>query len=125
MNVSVRFSNAKHLKHVIAIAIACSMLLVLPACIPNLRHPEPGLNRLPEGFRGTTSPDNSAKVEIEEFYKDPMLICLIHQALSPIGNRELKIMNEEVQIARAEILGRSGAYLPFVTLGGSTGLEQN
>ena len=93
-------------------------------CIPNLRQPEPGLNRLPEGFRGTTSPDNSAKVEIDEFYKDPRLTCLIHQALSPIGNRELKIMNEEVQIARDEILGRSGAYLPFVTLGGSTGLER-
>jgi multidrug efflux system outer membrane protein len=124
MNVSVRFSNAKHLKHAIASAIACSVVLVLPACIPNLRHPEPGLNRLPEGFRGTTSPDNSAKVEIEEFYKDPKLFSLIHQALSPIGNRELKIMNEEVQIARAEILGRSGAYLPFVSLGGSTGLER-
>ena len=33
-------------------------------------------------------------------------------------------MNEEVQIARAEILGRSGAYLPFLTLGTSTGLER-
>jgi outer membrane protein, multidrug efflux system len=124
MNVSVRFPNTKHLNHVIASAIACTMVLVLPACIPNLRHPEPGLNRLPEGFRGTTSPDNSAKVEIEKFYTDPMLICLIQQALSPIGNRELKIMNEEVQVARAEILGRSGAYLPLVTLGGSTGLER-
>jgi outer membrane protein, multidrug efflux system len=125
MKLSVRFSNAKQMKHAIARAIACSfMLLVLPACIPNLRHPEPGLNRLPEGFRGTTSPDNSAKVEIEEFYEDPLLVCLIHQGLSPIGNRELKIMNEEVQVARAEILGRSGAYLPFVTLGSSTGLER-
>ena len=82
MKLSVRFSDAKQMKHVIAIAVACSMLF-LPGCIPNLRHPEPGLNRLPEGFRGTTSPDNSAKVEIDEFYKDPMLICLIHQALSP------------------------------------------
>ena len=123
MKLSVRFSNAKQMKHVIARAIACSMLVVLPGCIPNLRNPEPGLN-LPPDFKGKTSPDNSAKVEIEEFYKDPMLICLIHQALSPIGNRELKIMNEEVQIARAEILGRSGAYLPFVTLGTSTGLNR-
>ena len=124
MKLSVRFSNAKQMKHVIAIAIACSVLLVLPACIPNLRNPEPGINRLPEGFRGKTSPDNSAKVGIEEFYKDPKLVCLIHQALSPIGNRELKILNEEVQVARNEILARSGAYLPFVTLGASTGLER-
>ena len=123
MKLSVRFSDAKQMKQVIAIAVACSMLF-LPGCIPHLRKPEPGLNRLPEGFRGTTSPDNSAKVEIEEFYKDPKLTYLIQQALSPIGNRELKIMNEEVQVARAEILGRTGAYLPFVTLGANTGLER-
>ena len=124
MKLSVRFSDAKQMKQVIARAIACSMLLVLPGCIPNLRNPEPGLNQLPESFKGTTSPDNSAQVGIEEFYKDPMLICLIHQALSPIGNRELKILNEEVQIARNEILARSGAYLPFVTLGAGTGLNR-
>ncbi len=40
----VRSSNAKQMKHVIARAIACSiMLLVLPSCgIPPLRHSEPG-----------------------------------------------------------------------------------
>ncbi len=43
MNLSVRFSNAKRTKHVIARAIACSMLLVLPSCgIPHLRQAEPG-----------------------------------------------------------------------------------
>jgi outer membrane protein, multidrug efflux system len=123
MKLSVRFSDTKQMKHVVAIAVACSVLF-LPGCIPNLRNPEPGLNRLPEGFRGTSSPDNSAKVEVHEFYTDPMLICLINQALSPIGNRELKIMNEEVQIARAEILGRSGAYLPFLTAGANAGLNR-
>ena len=123
MKLSVRFSDTKQMKHVVAIAVACSVLF-LPGCIPNLRNPEPGLNRLPEGFRGTSSPDNSAKVNVEEFYTDPMLICLIHQAMSPIGNRELKILNEEVQVARAEILGRSGAYLPFLTAGANAGLNR-
>ena len=66
------FRDANRMKQVIAIAVACSLLL-LPGCIPHLRKPEPGLNRLPEGFRGNTSPDNSAKVEIDEFYQDPML----------------------------------------------------
>jgi outer membrane protein, multidrug efflux system len=125
MNLSVRFSNAKHRKLVIARAIACSiMLLVLPACIPNLRHAEPGPGPPPESFRGATSPENSAEVGIDEFYKDPMLSALIHQALSPTGNRELKILNEEVQIARNEVLSRSGAYLPFVTIGGGAGLTK-
>ncbi len=68
MNLSVRFLNAKHMTHVIARAIACStMLLVLPSCgIPPLRHPEPGPG-LPEDFNGTTSPENSSQLAIEEF----------------------------------------------------------
>ena len=123
MNVSLKFSNTKHKKHAIAIAIACSMLLVLPSCIPNLRRPEPGPG-LPASFQGATSSENSSQVGIEEFYNDPMLICLIHQALALAGNRELKILNEDVQIARNEILARSGAYLPFVSVGAGAGLER-
>jgi NodT family efflux transporter outer membrane factor (OMF) lipoprotein len=123
MKLSVRFSDAKLFKPAIAIAVACS-ILAPSGCIPNLRKPDPGLNRLPETFKGSTSPDNSATVGIDEFYTDPLLLCLIQQALSPIGNRELKILNEEVQIARNEILARSGAYLPFVTGGTSTGLNR-
>ena len=45
-----------------------------------------------------------------------MLIGLIDQALA--GNQELKILNENFQIASNEILARRGAYLPFVTAGG-------
>ena len=71
------------MKHVIASAIVCSMLLlVLPGChlIPVLRQPEPAPS-LPESINGATSPENSAQLGIEEFYNDPMLICLIDQAL--------------------------------------------
>jgi NodT family efflux transporter outer membrane factor (OMF) lipoprotein len=49
---------------------------------------------------------------------------LIDQALSPVGNRELKILDEEVQIAANEILARSGAYLPFMTAGTAAGLNR-
>jgi outer membrane protein, multidrug efflux system len=121
MKVLARFSNSKHLKHVIARAIACSMLLVLPACIPIPRRPEPGPG-LPASFQGATSSENSSQLGIEEFYNDPLLICLIHQALA--GNRELKILNEDVQIAENEVLARSGAYLPFVGLGANAGLDR-
>ncbi len=88
MNLSVRFSNTKHVKHVIARAIACSMLLVLPSCIPNLRQPEPGPD-LPAGFNSVrrirtrpaevleaTSSENSAQLRIEEFFNDPLLLGL-------------------------------------------------
>ena len=52
-----------------------------------------------------------------------MLTSLIDQALA--GNQELKILDEEVQIASNEILARRGAYLPFVTLGASAGLDKS
>jgi NodT family efflux transporter outer membrane factor (OMF) lipoprotein len=47
---------------------------------------------------------------------------LIHQAL--VGNRELKVLNEEVQIAGNEVLARSGAYLPFISVAAGAGLDR-
>jgi NodT family efflux transporter outer membrane factor (OMF) lipoprotein len=136
MNLSVSFSNAKHKKHVIARAVACSMLLLLPSCgIPNLRHAEPGPDLpadfngatspgpdQPAGFDGATSEENSSQLGIGEFFNDPTLTCLIDQAL--IGNQELKILNEDVQIARNEILARQGAYLPFLGFRSAVGLDK-
>ncbi len=123
MNLSARLSNAMHMKHVIATAIVCSMVLVLPGChiIPVLRSPQPP-PPLPERINGSTTLENSAELKIEEFYHDQALRNLIHQGL--LNNRELKILNEEVQIAQNEILARSGAYLPFATLGGGAGLSR-
>ncbi len=127
MNLSVRYPNAKHMKHVMARAIACSTLLVLPSCqIPKLHQAEPGPG-LPAGFNaatssGATSSENSAQLGIEEFYNDQMLTRLIQQAL--VSNRELKILEQEVQIAGNEVLARQGAYLPFVGFGAGGGLNQ-
>ena len=124
MNLSLRFSNARRLKPVIAKAIACSvMLLVLPSCgIPPLRKAEPPRSIMPASFKGATSPENSSQLGIEEFYNDPMLTCLIDKAL--FDNRELKVLNEDVQIASNEVLARSGAYLPFISVGAGAGLNR-
>jgi outer membrane protein, multidrug efflux system len=114
----VRFWNTKH---VLARATLCSMLLVLPSCATNLRLAQPGPG-LPTTFKGVTNSENSAQLGIVEFFNDPMLSGLIDQGLR--GNRELRILNEEVQIARNEILARQGAYLPFVTFGANTELDR-
>jgi NodT family efflux transporter outer membrane factor (OMF) lipoprotein len=123
MNLSVRFSNIKHVKQVLARAIACSVLLVLSSCalIPKLRQAEPGPG-LPAGFNGATSRENSAQLGIEAFFNDPTLTRLIDQAL--VDNRELRILNEEVQIASNEILARQWAYLPFVNFGAGAELDR-
>jgi NodT family efflux transporter outer membrane factor (OMF) lipoprotein len=120
--------NTKHGKHVIARAIACGLLFVVPSgCgLPNLRRAESGPD-LPAGFDGTigsaaNSSENSGQLGIQEFFNDPILLGLLDQALA--GNRELKILDEEVQIARNDILARQGAYLPFVSFGAGAGLAK-
>ncbi len=121
MNQLVSLSKMKHKKRAISIAIACSFLLVLPSCIPFLRPPTPAPN-LPESFNGSTSSENSSQLRIEEFFNDPALIGLIDQALA--GNQELRILNENIQIASNEVLARRGTYLPFLTVGGGAGLNK-
>jgi NodT family efflux transporter outer membrane factor (OMF) lipoprotein len=99
------------------------MLLVLPACgIPPLRLGEPG-PPLPSTFKGSASPVNSAQLGIAKFFNDPILIGLIDQALA--GNRELRVLNEEVEVARNEFLARRGAYLPFASFQGGVGLDKH
>jgi len=122
MNLSACFSTARHQKYLLAGAIACSLLLVLSGCrIPNLRPPDLGV-ALPGSFNGASSPENSAQLRVDEFYSDPVLTRLICQAVA--SNRELKALNEEVQIAQNEILARRGAYLPFVGFRGSAGFDK-
>jgi len=122
MNLSLKSLNAKRVKRVIARAIACGPLLVLPSCqIPKLRQAELGTS-LPTSFAGATSPESSAQLGIKEFYTDPVLTHLIDQALA--GNRELRGLDQEVQIARNEILSRQGAYLPFVGFRTAAGVEK-
>jgi multidrug efflux system outer membrane protein len=115
-------------KHVLARALAGGMLsLALSSCgLPDLRPAESGPN-LPAGFDGVaanvaSTSDNSAQLGYEEFFHDPMLTRLIDQAL--VNNRELKILDEEIQIANNEILARQGAFLPFVSFGAGAGVEK-
>ena len=123
MKLSARFSNAKHMKHVIAAAIVCSIMLLFcrAAISPRLRS-SGAATTFAGNNQWSDHSENSAQLPIAEFYQDPVLRSLIEQGL--LNNRELKILNEEVQIARNEILARSGAYLPFVTSGAGAGLNR-
>lgn len=72
---------------------------------------------------GVNSFENSAQLSWHEFFEDPQLASLIDQAL--VGNQELKILGEEIQIACNEVYARSGEYRPFVTLGAGLGIEKS
>src|SRR5262245_52496816 len=123
VNLSVSMWHTKHVKHVLARPITCGMLLALTSCgIPPLRLAGPG-PPLPATYKGVTSPGNSAQLWIDEFFNDPVLISLIDQALA--NNRELRILNEDVEIAAAEVLLRQGGWLPLITFGANAGWEKN
>jgi len=118
-----RFFTCSLQQRAVACACVCGVLLALSGCqIPKLRYAQPA-PPLPSDFNGVTSEQNSAQVGIDEFFEDPVLTQLIAQGLS--GNQELKILNQEVQLASAEILSRRGDYLPFVNLGARTGLKRS
>lgn len=83
------------------------MLLLLPSCaIPQLRHPDSAPD-VPPTFNGATTAENSAQLGVEEFFNDAKLTQLIDEAMA--RNRELKILDEEIQIAQNEVVARRGA----------------
>jgi NodT family efflux transporter outer membrane factor (OMF) lipoprotein len=122
MNLALRYWNTKRAKRVAARAIACGALLGVPACrIPNLRPAQTGAVLSPS-YNGATSPDNSARLRVDEFYSDPALTGLVCQAVA--NNRELRSLEEDIRIAANEVRRRRGAYFPFVTLGSGVGLNR-
>jgi multidrug efflux system outer membrane protein len=117
----VRSSDTQYANNALVAAVACGILLAVPGCfIPRLRGPLPAQSlpqgyNLPPSFDGTTDSENSAQLAAREFFTDPNLTRLIDQAL--VGNLQLKILFEDIQIADNEILRRRGAYLPFFSIG--------
>lgn len=72
----------------------------------------------------SVSPDtaNSGKEKWAIFFKDSNLISLIDTALH--NNQELNILMQEINIAQYDVARKKGAYLPFVRLGGASGVEK-
>ena len=122
MTFSDRETTRKCKRLVFSTAIVFSILLSVPSCkIPQLEKPTAG-NAMPDSFNGRVDQDNSACIDLHEFFNDPMLTSLIDQAM--FDNQELKILAQDIRIANNEVLARSGAYLPFFSLGGGAGVDK-
>jgi multidrug efflux system outer membrane protein len=122
INAARRCWNRPHAKRLLARAFVCGMLLILPSCgIPKLRLAQPA-PQLPATFNGAASASSSALLTVDAFFNDPALTRLTDQAV--LSNRELKYLEEEVVIARAEVLRRQGAFLPFLSFGAGAGVEK-
>jgi NodT family efflux transporter outer membrane factor (OMF) lipoprotein len=104
-------------------ALACVvMLLALPGCrIPCLRYADPA-SPMPDTFAGESSPQSSASTGITEFFDDPALLQLLVDGLA--RNQELKIRNEDVQIAYNDVMVARGAIFPFFNLGLRGGMDR-
>ncbi len=108
---------------VLAFAIVTGTLFGNPGCrIPELCRPDRA-QPMPETFNGEMNWDNSACVELHEFFNDPLLTNLVDQAL--VDNQELKILAQDIRIANNEVLARRGAYFPFVFFGARAGVEKS
>ena len=103
--------------------IALAALSTLPSgCrIPAIYSADPG-PALPQDFNGAASVNNSADLSVDEFFSEPALSLLINEGLSQ--NFELKIRNQEIQVAANEVQARRGAYLPFVNIGARGGVAR-
>ncbi len=116
-------SRACRLQSMIAGVAVGIMFLVLPGCcIPKLFGPEAG-QPLPGSFNGNVSSENSSQVSINDFFNDPALTQLIAEGLAQ--NQELKIRNQEIEIAYNVIRARRGAYLPFITGAAGGGFDRH
>lgn len=128
MKTAAKTTGAKFAHGAKPLVLLCCLLPLLTGCfIPKLRGPKPTECMpdslfLPETYSGSNDLENSGPVAPMEFFDDPHLIGLINQAL--VGNQELKILAEEIQIANNEVLRRRGAYLPFLSFGSGASLDK-
>ena len=68
------------------------------------------------------SPDSSALKSWKVFFSDPALSSLIEIGLK--NNQELRIVEQEINLANNEVLAREGEYIPKVGIGGSYSFEK-
>jgi len=77
---------------------------------------------IPGEFPRAETETSSAETEWRKFFDDERLTAIVESALE--NNQELNILLQEIEISRAEVLRRKGAYLPFITLGAGAGVEK-
>jgi multidrug efflux system outer membrane protein len=79
---------------------------------------------VPSSFNNTKdSANNAAKTKWKDFFTDPNLVALIDTALNK--NQELNIVLQEINIAKNEVRGRKGAYLPYAGIGVGAGFDKS
>jgi len=95
--------------------------LAVGACAPIIVQKTENRNT-PQSYKGSLDTVNTAKVKWKDFFKDPNLAQLIDTALS--NNQEFNIVLQDIIIAQNEVRARKAQYLPFINIGGMTGVDK-
>jgi multidrug efflux system outer membrane protein len=97
--------------------------LVFSACVAPYTGRKTENKTVPAAFT-TNSKDsaNTARLKWKDFFKDPDLAALIDTALK--NNQELNIMQQEIGVAKSDVIARKGSYLPYLYLEGGAGTEK-
>ena len=105
-----------------SVAVVC---LLLVGCIPALKDqqiPREVDKSVPADWGAPGDESNSAAADWHTFFTDPNVVALIDGALQ--NNQELNIALQETLLANAEVLARSGEYLPNLTFEVGGGVEK-
>lgn len=104
------------------LAFSCAIILV-QGCVSQRKDALPSSDPpLPAKYPISDGGKSSALIGWRQYFKDPNLTSLIGDALE--NNQELNILMQEIAESKAEVLGRKGAIFPFVSLGGSAGVDK-
>lgn len=113
----------KHVKPAFRTLSTACLLALVQACVPLRKDPLPSSDPpLPKNFPATPGGPSSALTGWRDYFRDPNLASLINSALA--NNQELNILLQEIAVSKAEVRARRGAIFPFVTLGGTSGLDK-
>ena len=104
------------------VGISCLALVYTSCSLPSSMVPRKEKKATPASFYNSQDTVNTAKVKWKDFFTDPNLTALIDTALR--NNQELNIILQEINIAKNEVRGRKGEYLPFVSAGGVVGVDK-
>jgi NodT family efflux transporter outer membrane factor (OMF) lipoprotein len=107
------------------LAMGCILIMVAACSLPSSLGQKTENKSTPVEFKNSHSAQdtlNTATVKWKLFFSDPYLTALIDTALK--NNQEYNIMLQEINIARNEVRGRKGEYLPFLNIGASAGVEK-
>ncbi|MGZ3865368.1 MAG: TolC family protein [Bacteroidia bacterium] len=104
-------------------AIVCTSLLYTGCKVPAWIQKRQENKNVPASYNTNKDSLNTAKIKWREFFTDPNLVSLIDTALK--NNQELNIVMQEINVAKSEVIGRRGAYLPFLYLEGGAGVERS